>query len=854
MERRCIQEEGRTETHRPLTRHFFTLTVFLLACTCVPAQDALLRGTVRDSLGKPVEAVSVSINGEPGGSITNQRGNYEIKVSPYKELRIIFSFIGYTTENIAVKLSPGEVRELNVRLRSTTTDLGTVEIEAARPGDIMVTRIEPRTIEQLPNISGNFESFLKTMPGVVSNNELSSTYSVRGGSFDENLVYVNDIEIYRPFLVRAGQQEGLSFVNPDLVADISFSAGGFSAMYGDKLSSVLDIKYRQPKKFSGSAFASLQGAGLHLEGISKDEKFTWLTGVRHRSNQFVLKTLDTQGEYRPRFTDVQTLLTYKLSRKTDVSILGHYSMNQFRVIPSSRQTDFGSINEALRFTVYFDGQEIDDFRTSTGAITLQHAVNDSLKLKFIASAFYSREKEFYDVLGQYYLDELERDLGSSEFGDVAFNRGVGAFLDHARNELEARVQSFSHLGSYRVRNHQWQWGIKTQYESISDRLDEWQYRDSADFSIPHPPDQAGDTISINPQLVVNGVVKNTIDLVSYRNSGFIQGTWNFDRMSMTAGVRATHWSLNNELNISPRISFTMKPSWSKRLSFRAATGVYYQPAFYRELRSLEGTINKDISAQRSIHFVVGSDYQFLAWGREFKLTSEAYYKKMNNLIPYKLDNTRIRYLARNNADGYATGLDLRVNGEFVSGIESWVSLGILKTAEDLVDDQYYRYFNSEGEEIIPGYTFNNIATDSTLVKPGEIPRPTDQRVTFSMFFQDYLPKFPTVRMHLNLVFGTGLPFGPPGNDRYKDILRSPTYRRVDIGFSKIVIDEDGENKSRLPGIRSLRSLIFSLEVFNLLQVSNTISYTWITDVSGRQYGIPNYLTARLLNVKMQAKF
>lgn len=835
-------------------RYSIFFLLLLMVTSGVNAQEALVYGVVKDSTGKILEAVSVSINGEPGGTISDQQGKYEIRIAPYKDITLIFSFIGYGTEKIQLRLQPGEERKLEVRLKSTALDLGTITVEAARLGDLTLLRIEPRTIEQLPNVSGNFESFLKTMPGVVSNNELSSNYSVRGGSFDENLVYVNDVEIYRPFLVRSGQQEGLSFINPDLVSEISFSSGGFSAMYGDKMSSVLDIKYRTPKKFGGSVYASLMGGGLHLEGASKNDKFTWLTGVRHRSNQFLLESLDTQGEYKPRFTDVQTLLNYKIGKKTDIAFLGNYSSNQFRVIPSSRQTEFGSINEALRFTVYFEGQEIDQYNTGTGALSITHQINDSLRIKFIASAFYSREKEFFDVLGQYFLDELERDLGSSDFGDVAFNRGVGAFLDHARNELEAFVRTASHIGSYRSKNHQWQWGLKAQLESINDQLDEWQYRDSADYSVPHPNDNPGQNANPNQQIVLNGVIKNKIELNSSRLSAYLQNTWNLERVSFTLGVRGTYWDLNEELNISPRASVAFKPKWNKRLSFRASTGFYYQPPFYREMRNLEGNINKNIESQKTIHFVLGSDYQFLAWGREFKLTSEAYYKKMENLIPYKLDNTRIRYLAKNNASGYATGLDMRINGEFVSGIESWVSLGILKTVEDLEDDVYYRYFNASGEEIFQGYTFDNVAKDSLKVTPGNIPRPTDQRLTFSMFFQDYLPKFPTVRMHLNLVFGTGLPFGPPGNDRYKDILRGPSYRRVDIGFSKIAIDEEGENKSRLPVIRNLKSLIFSIEVFNLLQVSNTISFSWITDVSGRQYGIPNYLTSRILNFKMQTKF
>ncbi len=831
------------------------LIVFaLLVSVSARAQDAILKGSIRDSIGKPIEAVSVSLLGESGGIVSDIKGRYELRLQPYRDLTVVFSFIGYETQKLNVRLNPGEVRILDVRLRGSSFDLGPVDVHARRTGDITLTRIEPRTIEQFPSVSGNFESVLKTMPGVVSNNELSSSYSVRGGSFDENLVYVNDIEIYRPFLVRSGQQEGLSFINPDLVSDISFSSGGFGAQYGDKLSSVLDIKYRTPKAFAGSAYAGFMGAGIHLEGASNKERFNWLVGLRQRSNQFLLRNLDTQGEYRPVFTDLQTVLNHKLGKRSEISFLGHYSLNKFRVIPSSRQTEFGSINEALRFSVYFDGQEIDEFRTGTGAITYTYRVNDSLKLKLIASSFISREREFFDVLGQYFLDELERDLGSSEFGEAAFNRGIGAFLDHARNELQAFVGSVAHVGSYRSGIHSLQWGLKAQSEQINDQLEEWQYRDSADYSIPHVPDQPDTLANPNQLLVLNGVVKNNIELTSQRYSGFIQKTWNFSQLTLNIGVRGTYWTLNDEFNISPRLSASYQPAGNRFLTLRAATGIYYQPPFYRELRDLEGNINSDLTAQRSIHYVLGGDYQFLGWGREFKLTAEAYYKKLDNVIPYKLDNTRIRYLAKNNASGYATGLDFRVNGEFVPGIESWISLGFLKTAEDIKDDFYYRYFNSDGEEIIPGYTFNSIVTDSTRVNPGEIPRPTDQRLTLSMFFQDYLPKFPSVRMHLNLIFGTGLPFGPPGPNRYTDILRGPSYRRVDIGFSKIAIDEDGPNNSRLPLIRNLNSLIITLEVFNLLQVSNTISYTWITDVSGRQYGIPNYLTSRLLNLRLQAKF
>jgi hypothetical protein len=664
------------------------------------------------------------------------------------------------------------------------------------------------------------------------------------------------MEVYRPFLTRSGQQEGLSFINSDMVADIHFSAGGFNAKYGDKLSSVLDIRYRVPTRFGGSAYFSLLGAGLQLEGISKNRKFTWIMGLRQKSNQFLLDKLDTRGEYKPSFTDIQGLFSYQLTKKTEVALLGNFSQNKYRVYPTTRNTEFGNINEALRFTVFFGGSEQDWYQTSQGALSFTTRINDKLKLKHTGSLFFTREQEFYDVLGEYFLDELERDLGSGDFGDVAFNRGVGAFLEHARNELEATVSAGEHRGYYVTGKNSLQWAVKVQHEEIRDELDEWVYRDSADFSIPHPPDVPGDTTSsyYNQQIVLNNVVKNNITLTSNRIHGFLQNTWTFDRTSFTAGVRATYWDLNEEMNISPRISFSWKPEWNRRMVFRAATGFYYQPPFYREMRDLNGRINKDLQAQKSIHFVLGADYQFLAWGREFKLVSEAYYKLMDDLIPYKVDNTRIRYLAKNNASGYATGLDFRLNGEFVSGIESWASLSVMQTREDIEGDYYYEYYNSDGERIYPGYTLNDIPVDSNRIEPGMLPRPADQRVTFSMFFQDYLPKFPTYRMHMTLVFGTGLPFGPPGTDRYKDILRSPSYRRLDIGFSKIIIDEDKQNKSRFPVVRKFNSLSASLEIFNLLQISNTVSYTWITDVTGRQYGVPNYLTSRLINLRIQAKF
>ncbi len=818
------------------------------------AQTATVFGVVRDSLNKPMESVSVSIIGMSGGVITDVKGQFELKVPAEREVNIAFSFIGYNDVRKTLRLTNNERREIKVVLSAGTTILPGFTKEARRNNDPTFQRIDPKVLQSFVSPSGNFEDVIKSLPGVVSNNELSSTYSVRGGNFDENLVYVNDVEIYRPFLVRSGQQEGLSFINSDLVSSINFSSGGFAAVYGDKMSSVLDIKYKRPTQFAGTAYGSLLGAGLHLEGASKNKKVTYLFGLRQKSNQFLLKNLDTKGDYKPSFTDVQGLVSYYFSPKTELSILGNYSRNKYRIIPTDRETEFGNINEALRFTVFFDGQEKDSYSVLQGSATLAHQLNSKVRLRLITSVFNTTEREYYDIVGAYRLDELERDLGSSEFGDVAFNRGVGAFLSHARNDLQATVFNVEHKGSFSHDHYNLQWGIKAQHEKIKDDLNEWEYRDSSDFSVPHPGDSVGQPHYSAQQIVMNKVVITKINLNSNRYSGYVQNNWEYERTTYSIGVRATYWDLNQEFNVSPRASITYKPKWRRNLSFRAASGFYYQPPFYREMRDLNGKINYAIKAQRSIHFVLANDYQFLKWGREFKLTTEAYYKILDNLDPYKTDNLRIRYFAKNNSKGYATGLDMRINGEFVNGIESWASLSLLKTEEDILGDYYYKYFNSDGKEIIPGYTVNNKAVDSTRFEPGYIPRPTDQRVTFSLFFQDYLPKFPSYKMHLTLIYGTGLPFGPPGYDRYKDVLRVPSYRRVDIGFSKTIIDEDRPNKSRLVFIKKLTAMSLSLEVFNLLQVNNTISYTWITDVTARQYAVPNYLTSRIINVKLNVKF
>jgi len=817
--------------------------LMIIAAFVAHGQKATVYGTISDEEGSPLELVNVSIMGLPGGASTNANGTYEFNVPAEKEIEIIASFIGFGHSQKRIKLKEGERKELNFVLAQEMQTLPNVVIEDKQIRHSTLERIDPKDVRVIPSVSGSVESMIKTMPGVSANNELSSQYSVRGGNFDENLVYVNDIEIYRPFLVSSGQQEGLSFLNPDLVSSISFSAGGFDAKFGDKMSSVLDITYKRPTGFAASVDMSLLGGNGHIQGISKNKKFTYLLGVRQKSNQYILKGLETKGEYKPVFTDVQGILSYQITNKWNISFLGNYSRNKYRFVPTVRETDFGTITEAYRLTIYFDGQEVDSYVNGMGAITATYQPHEDLKLKFIASAYNSVESETYDLQGQYWIGLLDNDLGADEgeFDEVVQTIGVGTFLEHARNYLNTTVASLQHRGTSVLEGHTISWGANFQHEYIDDQLSEWDLIDSAGYSLPRPSDSIG---YINPlvqpfhPLEMDMSVKGNNTLQSNRFTAFVQDSWDIftnknSHMALTFGVRAHYWDYNSEFLVSPRATLSYKPAWERDVVLRFSSGIYYQPPFYRELRDLYGNVNPDIEAQRSIHFVAGSDWNFLAWNRPFKFITEVYYKKLDNLIPYKVDNVRIRYYADNIAHGYSTGIDFKVMGEFVKGVDSWMTLSLLKTAEDIEGDFY---------------TDEN----GNVVEAGYIPRPTDQRVNVSIFFQDYLPKNPTWKMQLNLLFGTGLPFGPTKSERYEDTLRMSPYRRVDIGFSKMVKGSNTIMNRRF--FNTFDEIWITAEVLNLLQISNTISYLWVSDVSGYQWAVPNYLTPRQLNVKLIMTF
>lgn len=820
----------------------------------VSAQNsARILGTITDAKKNPIEFVTIQVKGSTDGTISDKNGFYSMDIPANKELKIIFSFVGFEKKSIAILLKQSEIKTLNIQLELSSILLSGVEVKADQIRTSTIIRIDPNLSKNIPSISGGVEDIIKTLPGVSSNNELSTQYSVRGGNFDENLVYVNGIEIYRPFLVRSGQQEGLSFVNPDLVSSISFSAGGFDAKYGDKMSSVLDITYKKPDEFGASVSLGLLGSQAHIEGVSKNKRLSYLLGFRYKSNNNLLNGLDTKGDYNPFFYDFQTLISYELSKKWELSFLGNYSNNTYKLIPSNRETSFGSLNDSYQFKIYFDGQEVDKFETYFGALTASYKCRNNLNLQFIAAAFQTIESETYDIQGQYWIGRLNPSSGLG-LNEVIETQGVGTHLNHARNYLEATVYSFEHKGSKLHENQIIEWGIKLQHEEINDRLSEWEMIDSSAYSLPNPISLPGDTNPNQEDFILYNSLKSNANFTSNRLSGFAQSKWIFNnQLSLTAGFRFNYWDYNKELLLSPRTTFSYKPNWKSDIVFRFSTGYYYQSPFYKELRDLDGIVLHNIKSQKSIHFVAGADWNFIWWNRPFKLISELYYKQLANLIPYKIDNVRIRYLPHLSSKGYAAGIDFKINGEFVEGVESWASLSIMQTKEDIKDDFYLENYNAGGEVIYPGFTEDDIVVSSKQIEPGYIPRPTDQRFNFSLFFQDYLPNNPSYKMHLRLVYGSRLPFGPPDAEKYKDVLRIPPYRRVDIGFSKQLIG-DNSNFSASSPFRFFKSLWITAEVLNLLQINNTVSYLWIKDIHSIQYAIPNYLTDRQLNFKLIAIF
>lgn len=816
-------------------KFFFISILFAFSAFFSNAQNVVsLSGKVLDNDGNTVESAHIRNMSNNTGVISERDGNYFLKIPSNKNALIQVSCIGYKAKSFTVNSSKDSITNYNIILEFNVSDIGEVSVIGELSPESNMMKIETKHIELNPDISGNLESLIKTLPGVSSNSELSSQYSVRGGNFDENLVYVNDIEIYRPLLIRSGQQEGLSFLNSDMVSSIAFSSGGFESRFGDKMSSVLDIRYNKPIEFSGGISMSLLGGTAQLEDISKNGKFTYNSGFRYKTSQYVLNSLETKGDYNPNFYDFQTYLTYKVSKSIDIDLLGYYSSNSYQFTPTNRETSFGTIDEALNLTIYYDGNEIDQFETYLGAFTTNFNPNENLTFKLIFSGYQSTEEETYDIQGQYYLNELDNTIGSDTYGDSIMNIGVGTFLNHARNYLTATVYSVSFKGGYYSRNNKLRWGAQYNYEQIDDHINQWEMIDSAGFSLPYN----GESIELNESArAINKIQSNRI-------TAYIQNTYsktfiNNADFNVNLGLRANYWDFNDEFIITPRLSMSYQPDWKKKMLFRFASGFYYQPPFYKEMRNPEGSLNQDIKSQKSIHFVLGSDYIFQAWNRPFKLTTELYYKYFKDLIPYKVDNVQLEYSAQNMAKGYAYGVDFKINGEFVQGIESWASLSLMQTKEDIDGDSYYN-------------------SDNELVEPGYYPRPTDQLLNFSLYFQDYLPMNPSYRMTLSLHYGSRLPFSSPVEDRYDQVFRMKPYKRVDLGFTKVLISKE-KTFENAKWLNSFEEMWLSLEIFNLLDINNTISYMWIKTVNNQagnasQYAVPNYLTSRRINVKFTMKF
>ncbi len=834
------------------------LIAFLFISLLVPAQKlptGLVYGKVIDESGHPIEMANVVVVDLLVGQTTDSKGYYELSLLSDTTLVISYSFVGYEPKQATVRLRAGEKRKLDITLVSTSTVLADAVISDRAADATSLTRLDAKQATLLPTMGGGVETLIKTLPGVVSNNELSSQYRVRGGNFDENLIYVNGIEIYRPFLVGSGQQEGLSFVNSQLVNNIQFSAGGFAAEYGDKMSSVLDVSYKTPREVAGSLTLSLLGAEAHVEGCTKNEKFSYLVGARYKNTVLVLGMMDTKGDYRPNFTDVQALFDYKFNEKWDLSLLGYYSKNRYMLIPENAKINAGNIDFPFQVNVYFDGQEIDDYTTGLGALTLTYKPNNDLSLKWIASAYSTYETETYDVVEQYFFGIRNTAIGSENMGEVIDNHEVGTLTRHARNAFYAQVYNLDHKGMYAFDNCLVKWGLRFQHQEIDDKVDEWQMMDSAGFSLPYPYIVPGVMPDILPDITMDFAHRAANTLSVNNVDGFVQNSWTIPyrdkgEFVLTGGLRANFWGYNKKVYVSPRVGIAYKPHDNKReLVYRLSGGVYNQTPFYREIRNRDGSLYKDAQAQQSYQIVAGNDFKFRAWGRPFILTTEAYFKYFTHVVPYDIDNVRIRYYADQSARAYATGLDFKVNGEFVKGIDSWASLSIMDTREDIRGD--YSLLDANGN-ILPFYHHNDVDVVDTLAL-GWHSRPSNQLLNFSLFFQDYIPIAPTWRVNMTLTFGTRLPYNDNNSDFYSPTGRYPAYRRVDVGFSKQLISE-ASSFSRGNPLRYVKNMFVSLDVFNLFNIPNVISFNWVKYIDNRYYGAPNYLTPRYVNVKLVMEF
>lgn len=789
-------------------RFYVTYILLFIATATMQAQTFTLHGRVTDENSAPIEFASVACLQQGKMTMTSLKGEFSLQLHSADSVVIRFSMIGYKAKTRVLRKPRGK-QTLQVVLHSSDNTLEGVTVTDTRRQTGQTQELKKEDINNMPSATGNaVEELIQSQAGVSTHSELSSQYNVRGGSFDENSVYINNVEIYRPFLVRSGQQEGISIINPNMVEKIGFSTGGYEARYGDKMSSALNITYRRPKKFEASVSASLLGANAFI-GIS-NKKFSWSNGFRYKTTKYLLGSMDTKGEYKPSFIDYQTYFTFTPNKRWDISFLGNISDNHYNFTPSDRETSFGTLESVKSFKVYFDGQEKDVFRTFFGSLNITRNLGENTHLSLIASAFHTKEQEKYDIQGQYWLTQTE----TSE------NLGVGTYFQHARNYLKAHVESVKLLFQSKLKKHEMEGALTFKSEHITENSVEYEMRDSSGYSIPHTPDQLN--------LIYSMRAKNVLD--ANRIEAYMQDTYRFTSpgehtlFTLNYGLRFSHWSYTKETIVSPRLSLGIIPAFNHDVTMRFATGLYYQAPFFKEIRdttTINGTtyarLNQKTKSQRSIHFIAGFDYRFNMNNRPYKFTAEAYYKALGNLVPYSINNVKVVYYGNNECSGHSAGLDLKLYGEFVPGTDSWVSLSLMNT--------------------------------SMKLNGKSIPLPTDQRYAINLFFTDYFPGTKRWKMSLKLAYADGLPFSAPHKELESNVFRAPAYKRADIGLNYLVLKNEGQQAKK-----TLRDIWLGIECLNLFGINNVNSYYWITDVTNQQYAVPNFLTGRQINARVTFDF
>lgn len=822
-------------------RRFRLIILLTIVCfSSAYARRVRIYGYVLDEQNRGIEACNVFwqeslSDSSPIGTATNKNGYYDLSLNADDSVTLVYSMIGFETVEMRL-LAQREVLNINIELRESGEQLSEVEVRGVQRQTDMMDRVDATTRRVIPDMSGgSIESLLITFAGVSQTNEMSTQYNVRGGSFDENAVYVNGIEIHRPLLVRAGQQEGLSFVNPEMVDNVLFSAGGFDARFGDKSSSVLDISYKRPTAFEGSLTAGFQGASVYV-GVG-DSSFSQMHGLRYKSSQYMLGSLQTKGNYRPHFVDYQTYMTWQLSKNTDwtVALLANYSMNSYGFTPDSMSSSFGTMENAKNLTIYYDGQEQDLFQTVFGALSFSGHLSPDVRASFDLSAFYTNERENYDIQGEYILSDhpMDGSSGGASSGQTVSSEntqthtvlGKGTYHEHARNTLAATVASLQHSGEWKRESNRLRWGASAQVEKVTDNINEWQWRDSAGYSVPHTDKSMELYYSMRAQT----------QTLSARVQAYLQDsyTWQTERNKfiLTGGVRLNWWSLTNEPLLSPRASLVIVPGWKRDVSFRIGTGLYYQAPFYKELRDTltdeygitRISINDKLKAARTTQLVFATDYYFRALGRPFKFTAEAYAKYMDRGVSYTIDNVRVRYSGKNDVRGYTVGLDLKLYGELVPGADSWISFSTMRSREQMIEHPELGWLHA----------------------------PQEQRYQFAMFFQDYLPQLPQLHAHLKFVWAEGLPYSPPRSITLRGKGRMPDYRRIDLGLTHV---SNAHNYAYMKKAKHIKQWTIGFEVFNLIDWRNTNSYFWVSDADGNQWASPNYLTGRRYNLKIAFDF